>query len=855
MSPAPILDTLPPHLANRVHVVGPGEPGPGAVVYWMRTAVRAHENPALDVALATARTLRRPVWVYHALSERYPYASDRHHRFILEGARDVAAECEARGIGYAFHLERPGHRGPHLREVAADAALVVTEDVPVEPLSGWTRRLADRVDTPVWEVDASCLVPMRGVPPAVVQRAYRFRDATAAVRQQRLATPWVDEPAEGGPYRPSLPFEPIDLATADLDALVATCAIDHSVAPVPHTPGGSTAGYARWQAFVESRLRVYHRTRNDPMRDGVSRMSAYLHYGQVSPFRLAREAAEVGGDGARKYLDELLVWRELAWAFCAAHPEHASLDVLPTWARETLRLHESDPRPALPSWETLSRSRTGDPLWDAAQDSLRIHGELHNNVRMTWGKALLGWTPDAGRALALLEDLNHRYALDGRDPASYGGLLWCLGVFDRPFSPEQRILGSIRGRSTRSHARRLDPQAWGSRTRRPALVRPPRVAVVGSGIAGLACARTLRDHGLSPVVFDKGRRPGGRCATRESRERPYAVFDHGAQYFTARDPAFRRLVASWVHDGRVARWPGSYAAVEGSRVLERQTSHDGARWVGVPSMVSLAEHVASDLDVRQGVRVGAVRARGAALELDADDGSPLGEYDVVVVTTPPEQAVPLVADSPALAAAAARAELDPCWAVLAECTEPVEAPADALGFDGRVLAWCARDSSKPGRPDGERWVLHATPEWSRSNLDRSRDEVGRELWDTFRRRIERLDGTAPESATVQAHLWRYARASTGALEAGASPGDGVPPGGAASAHTSHGGAALYDPSTGLVLAGDGVGGTSRIESAWLSGVAAAARVLASGRAGPSPTGGAPSDPRHTVEAQRDLFAD
>ena len=79
MSPAAILDTLPSHLANRVHVVGTGEPGPGAVVYWMRTAVRVHENPALDVAIATARRLRRPIWIYHALSERYPYASDRHH--------------------------------------------------------------------------------------------------------------------------------------------------------------------------------------------------------------------------------------------------------------------------------------------------------------------------------------------------------------------------------------------------------------------------------------------------------------------------------------------------------------------------------------------------------------------------------------------------------------------------------------------------------------------------------------------------------------------------------------------------------------------------------------------------------
>ena len=102
----------------------------------------------------------------------------------------------------------------------------------------------------------------------------------------------------------------------------------------------------------------------------------------VSPLRIAREAAESRTDGAEKYLDELLIWRELAYAFCFYRRDHGTLDALPDWARETLAEHESDPRPALHSWETLARARTGDRLWDAAQSSLLIHGELHNNVSM-----------------------------------------------------------------------------------------------------------------------------------------------------------------------------------------------------------------------------------------------------------------------------------------------------------------------------------------------------------------------------------------------------------------------------------------------------------------------------------------
>ncbi len=133
---------------------------------------------------------------------------------------------------------------------------------------------------------------------------------------------------------------------------------------------------------------------------------------------------------------------------------------MPDWAIATLAEHEVDKRPALLSWETLARARTGDKLWDAAQLSLLMHGELHNNVRMTWDKEIVSWTSDAQSALATMIDLNHRYALDGRDPASYGGILWCLGQFDRPFPPPRPILGTVRDRSSAEQAKRLNPQAY-----------------------------------------------------------------------------------------------------------------------------------------------------------------------------------------------------------------------------------------------------------------------------------------------------------------------------------------------------------------------------------------------------------
>ncbi len=780
-------------LRERVSLPRGGEPGPAGefVLEWMRVAARGHENPALDAALVLGSDLDLPVFVYHALDERYPFASDRHHTFILEGARDVSEELAARGVGYAFHLARPGHRGPHLTTLAARAAALVTEDAPVGFLSRWTRAVAERSGLPVLAVDASCVVPMPRVPQAF-ERAFAFRRATEALRTARVERSWSEAPCHRPVFVPELPFEPVDLAAADLAELVARCEIDHGVAPVPHTRGGSRAGYARWQAFREQGLREYHRRRNDPLRAGTSRLSPYLHYGHVSPLRIAREAAAHGSDGARKFLDELLVWRELAWYFCR-HRHHDTIEALPEWARRTLAEHETDPRPALLSWETLARGRTGDRLWDAAQRSLLVHGELHNNVRMTWGKALPGWTRNAREALGVMEDLNHRYALDGRDPASYGGLLWCLGQFDRPFAPVRPVLGAVRTRDTASHARRLDVARYADRTGRAALPKPPRVAVVGAGLAGLVCARTLADHGVPVCVFDKGRGPGGRATTRRNERGRY---DHGAQYFTARETHFVRYVRSWVHDGLVAPWRGRIATLRAGEALEPQG--DAERFVAVPRMSALARHLAADLRVACGVRVAAVLPDGAGWRLVAEDGHALGVFGAVAVATPPAQAVPLLAAAPELAARAGQVRMAPCLAALVEFASPVGAAFDAAFVESSPLAWIAREASKPGREPGERWVLHASPQWSWQHLEELPERFAAALIDALGRA---LDAPLPDVSNRTGHRWRYARATEPLPES-----------------------FLYAVAIRLGACGDWCGG-ERIESAWRSGVALAGRML------------------------------
>jgi hypothetical protein len=598
---------LPEAVAERVRPANSKPIGSrGFVLYWMATALRAHDNPALDAACTAARHLGLPLLVYQGLSERYPYASDRHHRFVLECARDVHHALVEQGIRAVFHLERPGHRGPHLPNLAQKAALVVTEDFPTKPLVGWVARLAEAIPCALWCVDTACIAPMRLVGRAF-DRAFAFREAVAPLWDKRLPVEWQDLRPTVAPFEGPLGFAPVDLGVADIAELIAECNIDHAVAPVPDTPGGTVAGYRRWKSFVDTGgLARYARLRNDAARPGVSRMSAYLHYGCVSPLRIARDALRCGGEGAEKFLDELLVWRELAYVFCQFRPHHDTVAATPRWAQASLDEHERDPRPALFSWDTLQRGNTGDELWDLAQQSLRVHGELHNNVRMTWGKALLQWTPNAEAALALLIDLNHRYALDGRDPASYGGLLWCLGQFDRPFSPPTPILGAVRARPTAGHAERLDLAAFARVVKRPRTPDFGKTLVIGAGVAGLLCARTLREHGAEVVVLDKGRAPGGRAATRRTDAGP---FDHGAQVLTDIDRALEPLCAALEHDGVLARWEPRVQELRPDGPAEFRLTRPW--WVPVPSTSALPRHLAAGLTVECGAAVVALEAEAS----------------------------------------------------------------------------------------------------------------------------------------------------------------------------------------------------------------------------------------------------
>jgi photolyase PhrII len=790
------ISTLPPRLRERCRVLGkPTGIGRGEfVLYWMHHAVRGHENPALDVAIHLANAQGLPVLVYQGLGGAHRYNSDRHHTFIMQGAQDAHRELEGRGIRAVFHLRRTGNDRSPLWRLAQRAAAVIAEDFPAPPFPRWTHGLALRTPVPTVAVDSCCIVPMQSHSQAFT-RAYAFRQANADEYTRRLPLDWAETPVSQPAFDGGLGFVPLDLDGADIAALCAGCAIDHGVPPVAHTRGGSRAGYLRWNGFRDQGLALYARLRNDAAVDwprGVSRMSPYLHHGQVSPFRVAREASQDGGKGAEKFLDELLIWRELAHNLCFHTVDPERLDVLPAWARQTLEEHAADRRPAILDEETLARSCSGDELWDLAQASLRIHGELHNNLRMTWAKAIPFWRPDSAAALKTLITLNHRYALDGSDPNSYGGLLWALGLYDRPFT-DAAVLGKIRGRTTKSHARRLDADRYRDRSCRPSSGQAMRIAVIGGGIAGLSAARTLHDHGHRVSVFEKSRGLGGRAATRRHDD---IGFDHGAQYFTADEPAFRMAVEAWREAGIVAAWAARIGRVTSEGIDASPDQRE--RLVAVPGMSALGRHLGSGLDVRRQVRVAPPRHAAGRWRLKDDAGMSLGDFDALIVSAPAPQAEVLLSPVAAeLAAIAAGVSYAPAWALMLAFDGPDALRYDGLFFDTPEFSWAARNASKPGR-SGQTWVVHASPAWTRRHLDAEREQVAETLTAAFCRYT---DIDADRVSLRDTHRWLYSLVDEPLQSE-----------------------ALWDRDRRLAVCGDWCHG-ARIEGAYLSGQAAAGHLL------------------------------
>ncbi len=451
-------------LDERTTLLQQGEENPNAryVLYWMQMFKRTTHNHALNFATRLANERKLPLVVYEGLKYYYLWASDRLHTFILEGVEEKRKEFERRGIRYIFYLQRDKHNPRFtIRQIAKDASAIVTDDFPCFIIPHHNRRICEQVTIPVYAVDSNGMIPMSKFEKEEYA-AYTIRPKIKRFLPDYLApvkTEKVNIKAA------NLKVECPETIVTNIKKLVSECAIDHTVKPSPLYHGGTNEARKRLKHFVENILLHYDKTRNESSVDGSSRLSPYLHFGFLSVHEIVEAVnsnTDILQESRDSFLEELIVRRELSYNFTRHNAKYDSLESLPVWAQATMREHIDDIRPDIQTPEQIEAGETYDELWNAAQRELVQTGLIHNYMRMLWGKLVIQWRPNYEEAFALLEHLNNKYALDGRNPNSYAGILWCFGKHDRPW-PERPIYGKIRYMTSQSMARKIkakDYIAW-----------------------------------------------------------------------------------------------------------------------------------------------------------------------------------------------------------------------------------------------------------------------------------------------------------------------------------------------------------------------------------------------------------
>ncbi|PKN47651.1 MAG: deoxyribodipyrimidine photolyase [Deltaproteobacteria bacterium HGW-Deltaproteobacteria-17] len=427
-------------------------------MYWMQRSQRGWNNPALALALELANERRSGLWVLCVLDGQYPEANSRHFTFLLEGLLDVRAALQERGIPLVVRT------GSFLTEVpaaAAGAGILVCDEHP-EPFGRALRSaVGARVDCAALAVEGDAVLPPALLADHAHIGARTIRPAVHRLLQeflQPLAEPDLIGPA-GSP-----PREGVELA--DIGALIRRLGVPE-LAPARQLHGGQTAARSRLRFFIENHMEGYADNHHRADLEVSSGLSAWLHFGHLGPTEVAlacmRSAAGAGGGlssgpGLDAFLEQLIVRRELAINAACFLPGYGTPAMVPSWAQKTLDEHAS-PWGDVVSEAMMEACDTPDPVWNAAMTDMKVHGTMHNYLRMYWGKQVLLWSSGWREAFASLLRWNNRYFLDGRDPNGTIGVAWVFGLHDRPFG-RRPVFGAVRSMTPKGLARKFDTLAY-----------------------------------------------------------------------------------------------------------------------------------------------------------------------------------------------------------------------------------------------------------------------------------------------------------------------------------------------------------------------------------------------------------
>jgi deoxyribodipyrimidine photo-lyase len=396
-----------------------------------------NDNWALLFAQELAIKQKTPLSVIFCLVPQFLNATIRQYGFMIKGLQEIEKNLNKKNIPFFLLTGLPEVEVSKFVN-GYEIGTVVTDFSPLRINKGWKESVMKNIDIPFYEVDAHNIIPCWT---SSLKQEYGAR--TLRPKLQRLLPEYLED-------FPSLKKHPYHwkekISIIDWRKSLKTLDVDLTIQAVEWIKPGEKAAYQTMQKFFKNKLSLYEKQRNDPIRDGQSNISPYLHFGQISPQRVALEAFKISADKKSRdaFLEELIVRRELSDNFCFYNANYDNFEGFPAWAKKTLNEHRNDRRKYLYTPEQFENALTHDELWNAAQMEMVKKGKMHGYMRMYWAKKILEWTESPEQAMEIAVYLNDRYELDGRDPNGYAGIAWSIGgVHDRAWN-SRPVFGKIR---------------------------------------------------------------------------------------------------------------------------------------------------------------------------------------------------------------------------------------------------------------------------------------------------------------------------------------------------------------------------------------------------------------------------
>jgi deoxyribodipyrimidine photo-lyase len=254
----------------------------------MQASQREEYNHALEYAIGKANENGKPLVCLFALTSGYPGANRRHYTFMLEGLVQTKAALAKRGIRLVVKLGNP----PNIvKEMAKRACIAIVDCGYTRIQRQWRIAAAEIIDCQLIQVESDIIVPV-----AVVSQKEEYSAATIRPKINRLLNEYLIPLKRTPPKFDSLGMKFNSLKLDNIDSLLERIDKDNSVAPSNFYRGGLTEAKRRLNNFLNHKLSDYARDKNDPPKEGLSGLSPYLHFGQISPLYIMLETIKRGGN-------------------------------------------------------------------------------------------------------------------------------------------------------------------------------------------------------------------------------------------------------------------------------------------------------------------------------------------------------------------------------------------------------------------------------------------------------------------------------------------------------------------------------------------------------------------------------